>query len=138
MEAVKLLIFLSLITLVSAFPNAGGDWEGAAGGDLPSDDPTTPGKCREEWKGDGYCDDDNNNAGCQFDGGDCCGNHVEKDFCTECKCLQTTGKCGNPEWKGDGYCDDNNNNASCQFDGGDCCGNNVKKNYCTECKCLKP
>ena len=23
-------------------------------------------------KGDGWCDDDNNNAGCAWDGGDCC------------------------------------------------------------------
>jgi len=25
-----------------------------------------------EWNGDGYCDDDNNNLACEFDGGDCC------------------------------------------------------------------
>ena len=42
----------------------------------------------EEWKGDGYCDDDNNNAGCDFDGGDCCGDNVKKEFCSECKCYQ--------------------------------------------------
>ena len=24
-----------------------------------------------KFKGDGMCDDDNNNAGCDFDGGDC-------------------------------------------------------------------
>ena len=42
----------------------------------------------EEWKGDGYCDDDNNNAGCDFDGGDCCGDNVKKEFCSECRCYQ--------------------------------------------------
>ena len=26
------------------------------------------------WIGDNYCDDNNNNAACQFDGGDCCNN----------------------------------------------------------------
>ena len=26
------------------------------------------------WIGDNYCDDGNNNAACNFDGGDCCGN----------------------------------------------------------------
>ena len=26
------------------------------------------------WKGDNFCDDENNNAACQFDGGDCCNN----------------------------------------------------------------
>ena len=25
-----------------------------------------------EYKGDGNCDDDNNNEGCGYDGGDCC------------------------------------------------------------------
>ena len=25
-----------------------------------------------QWKGDGACDDQNNNAGCDWDGGDCC------------------------------------------------------------------
>ena len=26
-----------------------------------------------DFIGDGFCDDENNNEGCQFDGGDCCG-----------------------------------------------------------------
>ena len=26
-----------------------------------------------EYKGDGYCDWENNNCGCEWDGGDCCG-----------------------------------------------------------------
>merc|ERR1712025_1233737 len=40
------------------------------------------------WKGDGYCDDENNVAGCEFDGGDCCGSNVNTAFCTQCKCKQ--------------------------------------------------
>ena len=28
----------------------------------------------QNWIGDNYCDDENNNAACQFDGGDCCNN----------------------------------------------------------------
>ena len=44
-----------------------------------------------KYKGDGNCDDDNNNADCEFDGGDCCakslGGPVKKDYCKECKCL---------------------------------------------------
>ncbi len=28
----------------------------------------------EQFKGDGYCDDGNNVAACDFDGGDCCNN----------------------------------------------------------------
>ena len=39
-----------------------------------------------KYKGDGNCDDDNNNKGCEFDGGDCCaksvkGGKVKKDYC---------------------------------------------------------
>ena len=39
-----------------------------------------------QYKGDDYCDDGNNNAGCNWDGGDCCGNHVDQDYCQECLC----------------------------------------------------
>ena len=38
--------------------------------------------------GDGYCDDENNNAGCIFDGGDCCGNNINTQYCNECICHQ--------------------------------------------------
>ena len=40
-----------------------------------------------EFQGDGFCDDGNNNPGCDFDGGDCCGPNVKKDFCSVCECL---------------------------------------------------
>ena len=41
-----------------------------------------------KYKGDGNCDDENNNKGCEYDGGDCCyktvsGGVVKKDYCTE-------------------------------------------------------
>ena len=39
------------------------------------------------WKGDGWCDDGNNNAGCDYDGGDCCGANVRKNYCKFCQCL---------------------------------------------------
>ena len=38
--------------------------------------------------GDGYCDDENNNAGCHFDGGDCCGVNVNTQYCNLCTCYQ--------------------------------------------------
>ena len=39
--------------------------------------------------GDGYCNDENNNEACFFDGGDCCGpGHETFSNCTECKCLE--------------------------------------------------
>ena len=42
---------------------------------------------KPEWIKDGFCDDRNNNEGCDFDGGDCCGHaSVNKRFCRECKC----------------------------------------------------
>ena len=42
-----------------------------------------------DWIGDGECDDATNNAECGYDGGDCCGDDVETDFCNECICHQT-------------------------------------------------
>merc|ERR1712032_1357274 len=68
-------------------------------------------------KGDGNCDDENNNKGCGYDGGDCCaksvkGGQVKKNFCKMCKCVdpgnQSKGKltCALPKYRGDGNCDD--------------------------------
>ena len=48
-----------------------------------------------EYIGDGQCDDDNNNADCGFDGGDCCPGDSPPsgwdDFCEDCTCLSETG-----------------------------------------------
>ena len=41
-----------------------------------------------DWKGDGICDDQNNHGGCNFDGGDCCGDDVDTDLFTQCQCLE--------------------------------------------------
>ena len=38
--------------------------------------------------GNGYCDDENNNDECNFDGGDCCLDIVETYFCTICQCFE--------------------------------------------------
>ena len=84
------------------------------------------------WVEDGYCDDENNFADCDFDGGDCCGPNVNTFYCTACECKQS---CQVPNWVEDGYCDDENNFADCGFDGGDCCGPNVNTFYCTACEC---
>merc|ERR1712032_1262967 len=104
------------------------------------------------YKGDGNYDDENNNKGCAYDGGDCCG-VVKKTYCKVCKCLDPNYKpaCGLPnynpnckgtctagaQYKGDGNCDDNNNNCGCGYDGGDCCaktakGGKVGRTYCTK------
>ena len=48
---------------------------------------TTTAACGSpDYKKDGNCDDDNNNAGCEYDGGDCCpksveGGEVKKKYC---------------------------------------------------------
>ena len=41
--------------------------------------------------GDNFCDDNNNNKDCEFDGGDCCNPESNKQWCIECKC-NSTGK----------------------------------------------
>ena len=45
--------------------------------------------CNENWKGDNFCDDDNNHEACEYDGGDCCGNTADywDYYCDECQCL---------------------------------------------------
>ena len=45
-----------------------------------------------QYEGDTYCDDGNNNAGCNFDGGDCCpGSNPPElwdNYCTICECKE--------------------------------------------------
>ena len=38
-------------------------------------------------KGNGFCNDVNNNEGCEYDGGDCCGSDVNTTYCSVCQCL---------------------------------------------------
>ena len=61
---------------------------GGSGGTTPS------GGCNQGWISDGYCDDINNNLGCTYDGGDCCGSNVNTQYCTECQCLEGGGSSG--------------------------------------------
>ena len=69
-------------------------------------------------QGDGYCNDKNNNKGCFFDGGDCCGTQVNRDFCTECHCHCNASS----DLIGNGVCNDDIDTAVCSYDGMDCCG----------------
>ena len=85
--------------------------------------------------GDGWCDVENNNEGCRFDGGDCCdcaraNNDSSFSLCADpgAVCYNPTAvtvqsSCinGNIEYIGDGVCDADNNNKGCLYDGGDCC-----------------
>ena len=117
------------------------------------DDGGCTGSCGSAaWKGDGNCDDSNNNCGCEYDGGDCCGKSgspYQYSYCSECKCKDKSvttkpgcnGSCGTPAFAGDGRCDDNNNNCACGWDSGDCCGKSGDKwqfSYCTKCQCKDP
>jgi hypothetical protein len=101
------------------------------------------------FKGDGFCDDQNNICGCGWDGGDCCGETRDIRFCEMCACrdpADTTcsgdfagpGTCEVGAYSGDGYCDDGNNNCGCGWDGGDCCTPPVSPLYCDHCACLDP
>ena len=111
--------------------------------------PPSTGCQNNDYVGDNYCDDGNNNAGCNFDGGDCCGDNVNNDYCNVCECLEGstavpttsespgTGGCEFPNYIGDTYCDDENNNAGCDYDGGDCCGDEINTSYCIVCQCFE-
>ena len=89
------------------------------------------------WVGDGSCDDEANNAGCHFDGGDCCGLDASYLRCDACLCYPHETCTANPiELIADGICDDETNNEDCNYDGGDCCGQCVNIDHCTECICL--
>ena len=41
-----------------------------------------------ELVGNGYCNDETNNEGCNFDGGDCCLNCINTDQCSDCVCYE--------------------------------------------------
>ena len=41
-----------------------------------------------ELIGNGVCNDEANNEGCIYDGGDCCGACANKEYCTECVCYE--------------------------------------------------
>merc|ERR1712216_997663 len=73
----------------------------------------------------GFCDDSNNNCGCDWDEGDCCGSsgkNKQFNYCSDCLCLDPnmqdgcSGGCGASAYVGDGFCDDDNNNCGCDWD----------------------
>ena len=36
--------------------------------------------------GDGFCNDETNNANCNYDQGDCCYSNINTELCSECVC----------------------------------------------------
>ena len=74
--------------------------------------------------GNSFCNDETNNADCNFDGGDCCILNANTISCSECSChLIETCAAGYHPLVGNGFCDDDTNMAECDYDGGDCCLN---------------
>ena len=90
----------------------------------------------QELKGDGFCDDEVNNEFCNYDGGDCCDQYLDRSMCTDCFChieyFQTkeylncaqvnlvNGKLSFAQ-HGNGHCDKEFNSYEHFFDAGDCC-----------------
>ena len=94
--------------------------------------------CNSPLIGNGFCNDETNNEEGNYDGGDCCGTNVNRDFCSDCKCYKVSCAAGivpHP-MVGDGFCNDEANHFECNYDGGDCCGSCVVKLYCLDCECL--
>ena len=79
-------------------------------------------------KGNGYCDDEANIFGCDWDGGDCCGDHVVRGKCDICACKEDTAtgflQC-ETNLMFDGQCDVRNQHHQCSYDGFDCCLNGL-------------
>ena len=71
-----------------------------------------------ELVGNGVCNDESNNADCNFDGGDCI---------LHCD--------ASPELVANGYCNDETNKEECVFDGGDCCAACTNTDQCSDCVC---
>ena len=95
------------------------------------------------YNGDGFCDDVTNKPECNYDGGDCCLEHVDTMFCNECKCYEESGnvtqECTHldtAERLGDSICDDQLNNPRCNFDGNDCCEGSSYFGLCHACICF--
>merc|ERR1712110_222737 len=67
-----------------------------------TENPSTPaGGCEvPQWARDQYCDDGNNNAECNWDGGDCCNNFKNgwDKYCDDCQCLDPNPPCED-QWK---------------------------------------
>eukprot|EP00752_Nemacystus_decipiens_P017790 g15950.t1 len=98
-----------------------------------------------------FCDEQNNVADCDFDGGDCCSCTCEDTPDYACgdgpgfQCIDPAApcvdddditidqaeNCGFLSGVGDGFCDTDNNNALCGFDGGDCCSCTCAQRFST-------
>ena len=89
-----------------------------------------------ELIGNGFCNDEANNVGCNFDNGDCCGTCVNVDYCSLCECLSAEPGNGiSNALVANGVCNDETNTINCGFDGFDCCLSDATDQHCSECSC---
>merc|ERR1712179_59285 len=72
----------------------------------PQNPTVTSGCGSPQFAKDEYCDDDNNNAGCQYDGGACCNKKVAgwDNFCSDCYCDHEDITDCSERHKSDPYC----------------------------------
>jgi len=96
-------------------------------------DITASGCGSPQWKGDNYCDDENNNEECEYDGGDCCNNTMDgwDNYCDACECKDPNA--------GTSECDDELSTEECQANKDKC--NRTKwrrkcKDTCGFCGCV--
>jgi len=88
---------------------------------------------KPEYANDFYCDDENNNAACNWDGGACCNYFAYPDFkwdkyCKKCKCLDPHARVEEIEEK----CEDLESAKKCKKD---CGKKKCKDDFCTKnCK----
>ena len=54
---------------------------------MPEDYPCSDTCGSPDLKGNNLCNDENNNCGCEWDRGDCCGSDVVTHYCSSCECL---------------------------------------------------
>ena len=96
-----------------------------------------PGCDKTALVGNGLCNDETNNADCNYDGGDCCAINANQTTCFDCAC-HTIETCvaGYHPLVVNGFCNDETNIVECDYDGGDCCGYNINSEHCTECNCF--
>ena len=87
--------------------------------------------------GNGFCNDETNNAICNYDGGECCAMDVNPNNCSECACnILETCMAGYHPLVGNGFCNEETNIDECNYDAGDCCGYNITSEHCTQCTCF--
>ena len=77
--------------------------QGPPGPQGPTTAPPT-GCVSPDWANDDYCDDENNNADCNWDGGACCNNNAAgwDNYCSACECLDPNAGSGldcEDKWK---------------------------------------